>query len=109
LAQPPLGAAALVCEKLPTEGEIVKYIKFLGLAATALTALMAMAGTASATILTSPSGTTYTATIVAENEGTVSTTSVFGGFGALTCKKSAIEAKVAAHGSTVTVTGEVTN
>jgi hypothetical protein len=86
----------------------MKYIKILGLAAVALAALMAMAGTASATSLTSPSGTTYTGTIKAVNVGTVTLTSVFGGFGAIECDESVVEGPVQGHGSTVTVTGEIT-
>jgi len=83
----------------------MKYLKILGLAAMALAALMAMAGTASATTLTSPKGTTYTSTIKAENAGSITLTSVFGGFGAVTCTKSIIEGKVEKHGAGVAVTG----
>jgi len=83
----------------------MRYVKILGLAAMALAALMAMAGTASATTITSPKGTTYTSTIKAENVGTVTLTSVFGGFGAVSCNKSTVEGKVEAHGVGVTVSG----
>ena len=83
----------------------MKYVKILGLAAMALAALMAMAGTASATTITSPKGTTYTGTIKAENEGSVTLTSVFGGFGAVHCNKSIVEGKVEKHGVGQTVFG----
>ena len=46
----------------------MKYAKVLGLLAVAAAALMAFAGVASATYLTSPSGVTYTSTIKAEVE-----------------------------------------
>ncbi|HET8566341.1 MAG TPA: hypothetical protein VFL77_07690 [Solirubrobacterales bacterium] len=85
----------------------MRYIKTLGLAAMALAAMMALAGTASATILTSPAGTTYTSTVKAVNSGKVTLTSAFGGFGAVECEESVVEGKVEGHGSTVTVTGEI--
>jgi hypothetical protein len=85
----------------------MKYMKILGLAAMALAALMAMAGTASATTLTSPAGTTYTSTIKAENEGPVTLTSAFGGFGTVTCNKSTVEGKVEKHGAGVNVSGNI--
>lgn len=47
----------------------MKYVKILGLLAVAATALMAFAATASADIATSPTGTVYTGSIVAEAEG----------------------------------------
>jgi len=83
----------------------MKYLKILGLAAMALATLMAMAGTASATTITSPKGTTYTSTVRAENSGTVTLTSVFGGFGAISCNKSVAEGKVEVHGVARTVAG----
>jgi hypothetical protein len=86
---------------------MMKYAKILGLAAMALVALTAMAGTASATRLTSPSGTTYTGTLKAEAESTVTLTSVFGGFGAVSCKKSTVEAQVTQHGSFIVAGGPV--
>jgi hypothetical protein len=85
----------------------MKYAKILGLAAMALAALMAMAGTASATTLTSPQNTTFTGTIKAEAESTVILTSVFGGFGAVSCKKSNVEGPVSSHGAGVTVSGSI--
>jgi hypothetical protein len=85
----------------------MKYMKILGLAAMALAALMAMVGTASATTLTSPKGTTYTSTIKAENSGAVSLTSAFGGFGTVTCNKSLVEGKIEQHGAGVTASGNI--
>lgn len=81
----------------------MKYVRILGLTVLATAALMAMTGAASATSLTSPSGTIYTSTIKGENEGAVTITSVFGGFGAVSCKKSNFEGKVEKHGTGVTV------
>jgi hypothetical protein len=80
----------------------MKHAKILFFSATALIALTAMAGTASATYLTSPSGTTYTGTIKAINEGAVTLTSVFGGFGTISCKESEVEGTVESHGASVT-------
>jgi hypothetical protein len=87
----------------------MKYVKILGLAAMALAALMAMAGTASATTLTSPKGSTYTSNIVATSEGNVTLTSVFGGFGAVTCSHSEVIGKVEKHGTGVTVSGKISS
>jgi hypothetical protein len=49
----------------------MKYVKVLGLLAAAVAALMAFAGTASATQITSPTGTLYTGTVHAVSEGHV--------------------------------------
>jgi hypothetical protein len=87
----------------------MKYVKILGLAAMALAALMALAGTASATTITSPKGTTYTNTIKAEASSTITLTSVFGGFGAISCKKSTVEGKVESHGAGVTAVGAISS
>jgi len=86
----------------------MKYVRILGLAALASAALMAMTGAASATSLTSPSGTIYTSTIKGENEGAITLTSVFGGFGAVSCKKSSFEGKVENHGAGVTTIWTIT-
>ena len=85
----------------------MKLSKILGLAAVSLIVLMAVAATASATTLTSPSGTTYTSTIKAEASSTVSMTSAFGGFGTISCKKSTIEMKVEQHGAGKTALGNI--
>jgi hypothetical protein len=87
----------------------MKYVKILGLAAMALAALMALAGTASASTVTSPKGTTYTSTIKAVNEGNVTLTSVFGGFGAVTCTASTVEGKVEQHGGALTAGGKISS
>jgi hypothetical protein len=47
----------------------MKYVKMPGLLAVAAAALMALAGTAAATVVTSPPGTVYTGTITATSEG----------------------------------------
>jgi hypothetical protein len=86
----------------------MKHVKMLGLVAMALAAFMALAGTASATSLTSPAGTTYTSTIKAEQAETITLTSAFGSFGAISCKKSTVEGSVEGHGASVTVTGKIT-
>jgi hypothetical protein len=49
----------------------MKYVKMLGLLAVAAAALMAFAGNAAATVVTSPPGTVYTGTITATSEGYV--------------------------------------
>jgi hypothetical protein len=81
----------------------MKYAKILGLAAMALAALMAMAGTASATSLTSNEGTTPT--IVAESSNAVLTGPF--GFGTIACAKSKVEGPVEKHGAGVTVYGKI--
>jgi hypothetical protein len=80
----------------------MRYAKNLGLAVLALAALMTITSTASASSVTSPKGTTYTSTIKAANEGNVTLTSAFGGFGAITCTNSTFEGKVEQHGASVT-------
>jgi hypothetical protein len=76
----------------------MKPIKLLGLAAMALAAFMAFAGTASATTLTSSAGTTPA--IKAESSNTV-VTGPFG-FGTISCKESVIEGTIESHGASVT-------
>jgi hypothetical protein len=94
-----------------TKEEQMKYLKILGLVAMALIAVMAIAGTASADYLTSPKGSlpAYTSTVKAEAETTVTLTSIFGGFGAVSCKKSIVEGTVKTHStnSGVPVTGNI--
>ena len=80
----------------------MKYAKMLGLLAVAAAALMAFAGVASATTLTSPSGTTYTSTIKATSEGTTTLHNSSLGI-AVSCEESTVEGKVEKHGSGVTV------
>jgi hypothetical protein len=81
----------------------MKYVKMLGLLAVAAAALMAFTGVASATTLTSPSGTTYTSTIAA----TAGATSLHGPFTTVTCQKSTVEGQVESHGAGVTAGGSI--
>ena len=82
----------------------MKYAKILGLMAVVAAALMAFAGSASATILTSPKGTNYTNTITAVNEGNVS---LDGAFTTVVCTASHVEGKVEEHGVGKTVKGKI--
>ena len=82
----------------------MKYARILGLMAVAAAALMAFAGSASATTLTSPTGSIYTSTITAVNEGNVS---LDGAFTTVTCSASHVEGKVEQHGPGVTVKGNI--
>lgn len=72
--------------------------KMLGLLAIAAAALMAFAGTASATTLTSPAGTTYTGTLKA----TSTSVSMQGSWTSISCKHSTLEGSLEAHGASVT-------
>ncbi|HET7418630.1 MAG TPA: hypothetical protein VFJ61_13490 [Solirubrobacterales bacterium] len=89
-----------------TQGEMMKYAKFLALAATALAALMAFAGVASATTLTSPAGTTFTGTLKASSSNATLTNSST--IGTIKCAKSEVEGNVTKHGTGVTVFGDIT-
>lgn len=80
----------------------MKYVKMFGLLVIAASALMATEGIASATTLTSPTGTVYTGTITAGSEGS---TSIHGSFVTVTCKKSHVQSKVEQHGVGVTAAG----
>jgi hypothetical protein len=83
----------------------MKYVKMLGLLAVAAAALMAFAGTASATTITSPSGTAYTGEIKA----TAGATELHGSFITVKCNTSAVTgSKVETHGAGVTAKGPVT-
>jgi len=64
------------------------------------------AATASATTLTSPTGTVYTATIKLENEGPIK---IGGSFSEVECKKSTIEETVQQHGAGITVAAKATS
>ena len=72
----------------------MKYVKMLGLLAVAAAALMAFAGPASATILTSPAGTTYTGAI----EATSTNGELHGSFVTVKCTHSVAKGSVASHG-----------
>ena len=87
----------------------MNHTKILGLAAIVAAALMALigAGSASATTLTAPDGTTLAAgsLITAEAEGTVT---LHPPFGDITCEKSHVEGKTSNTGSTSeTVKGNI--
>ena len=82
----------------------MKYVKMLGLLAVAATALMAFAGTASATILTSPEGTLYTGNIAA----TSTNSELHGAFVTVKCSHSEAKGKVEEHGG-VTAGGKISS
>ncbi len=84
----------------------MKYVKILGLLAVAAAALMALAGTASATIVkTETSGAAATPTIHAVNEG--GHVSLQNPIATISCS-STVEGKVESHGSGVTAKGNIT-
>lgn len=70
----------------------MKYLKILGLAAIAAAALMAFAGSASATVLTSPAGTKLPAGTVVHAEAE-SIVKLAAGFGNIECEESTISGK----------------
>lgn len=83
----------------------MKYLKILGLAAIAAAALMAFAGSASATTLTSPANTQYSGSISSVNEKTVI---LHPPFGDIECKKSTVEGSITnAGGAESTVSGNI--
>lgn len=82
----------------------MKHLKMLGLLAVIAAALMAFAGTASASTATSPKGTVYTGIYKAEVEGSVK---LDGSFVTVQCNQSIIEGKVEQHGSGVTTGGKI--
>ncbi len=82
----------------------MKYLKMLGLLAVAAAALMAFAGSAAATVATSPKGTVYTGKYVA----TSSNSELHGSFVTVKCGHSLVEGKVEQHGAGVTTKGPVT-
>lgn len=84
----------------------MKYLKMLGLMALSLMALFAaFAGSAPATILTSPQGVTYKGAIRAEAPEGIA----FHGPVTVGCKKSTWEAEIENQGSGVTATGKFKN
>lgn len=87
----------------------MKYLKMLGLLAVAATALMAFAGSAAASVLTSPEGTTYTSSIVATSTNSV----LHGSFVTVSCSHSEAKGKVEQHGvvkgATVNAGGKVSS
>jgi hypothetical protein len=80
----------------------MKYVKMLGLLAVAAAALMAFAGTASATQITSTAGETPTIMATSTN------TALHGPFSTVTCSHSEVVGKVEKHGATVTASGKLT-
>ncbi|MGN6257579.1 MAG: hypothetical protein ACTHN3_07505 [Solirubrobacterales bacterium] len=84
----------------------MKYVKALGLFALAAAALMAFAGSASATQVTSPKGTVYTSTIKAEGEGETTLENKSIGL-KVQCEVSVVEGKVESHGTSVTTAGKI--
>ena len=91
------------------EGREMKCVKMLGLLIVVAAALMAFAGTASATTTTSPEGTTYTGNVHLTDTHVIWE----GAFVAVTCEHSTIAGTVIAHGggseiiavSSMTLTG----
>jgi hypothetical protein len=79
----------------------MKYIKMLGLLAVSAAALMAFAGSASATTLTSSGGATPN--IVA----TAGATSLDGAFTTVTCLNSEVAGSVTGHGAGVPASGPI--
>ncbi len=83
----------------------MRYIKVFGLAAVTAIAMMALAGTASATVATSPEGTAYTGKIKAQS--VTEHVDLTGPFGLhLQCNSSG-EGTLESHGSSSTVRGEI--
>jgi hypothetical protein len=83
----------------------MKFVKMLALAATAVAALSIATGTASATVLTSPAGTTYTGAVKASG-GTVY---LHGSFTTISCFRSSLELGSSAHGAATTAGGKLSN
>ena len=81
----------------------MKFVKMLGLLAVAAAALMAFAGVASATTVTSDSGTTPT--IHAESEGSTTLHGVVD----ITCNNSTVQGAVSTHGTGVTAGGAISS
>jgi hypothetical protein len=78
--------------------------RMIALIVVAASALMSLAGSASATIFTSPHGTQYAGTIKATSEGRLTFTGP--GFTSVECS-SHLEATITTQGSTVTASGPV--
>jgi hypothetical protein len=83
----------------------MKHLKIMGLAAVAVAAMMAFAGTASATILTSPAGTKYEGEIRSSAETSLT---LKAGFANITCTESTVAGTPKNFGSaTETVSGPI--
>jgi hypothetical protein len=89
----------------------MKHLKTLGLIGLATGALLALGGSASATTLTSPVGTSYTGKFVAESTTKVQIhrNQLFEGAFNINCAKSRLEGQVESHGVGVTATVRLTN
>ncbi len=83
----------------------MRYVKIFGLLAVAAAALMAFAGSASATTLTSPLGTTYTGEIHADNEN--GHVKLENPIAKIECA-STVSGHIERHGTGVTVGGKIT-
>jgi hypothetical protein len=84
----------------------MKYAKMLGLLAVAAAAFMALVGTASATTLTSPTGTTFTGSIHAVSEN--GHVKLHSPLSTIECN-STVQGEVKTHGSGVTASGPITS
>lgn len=79
----------------------MKHRSTFALASLVFVCAAMLAADASATILTSPSGTIFTGTFEAVDEGEVTLTGPFG-FGTVSCDSSVILAQVVGHGASTT-------
>lgn len=78
----------------------MRHLKILSFAALSAAVLLALAGNASATTLTSPAGTTYTGTVEIESEGTIS---LHGSFLTVESEEVELKGSVSEHGAARTV------
>lgn len=86
----------------------MKYAKILGLLAVAAAAMMAFAASASATEVTSPTGTLYTGEIHAEAEhNAVDGGPILHGPADIQCTNSTVSGTIETHGSTTTAHGPI--
>jgi len=85
---------------------LMNNLKAVGLTAIVAAALLAFAGSASATTITSPTGTTYTGTIKLEIEGGLK---LHGAFTTIDCTNASIEEKIEKHGAGVTAGGNISS
>ncbi len=87
----------------------MKYLKMLGLLTLAAIALMAPAGSASATILTSPAGTEYTGPISASLAAGTEAVLKSAFIGEIKCGESTIKGEIEHQGATETASGKLTS
>jgi hypothetical protein len=81
----------------------MKYVKIAGLLAIATVALMALSGSASASIATSPEGTVYTGNV----EATSTNAEIHGAFTTIKCTHSLVKFKIEWHGNGTGTTVQV--